>query len=184
MATSRLPDVIETERFDLIWLDADTLRSFGERSADLLPPPHGWVNAHRHFLDDEAWIPPHFARRLDDDPSHATWTIRAIVERSSSLIVGHIGAHRCPDPQGVVEVGYTVAAARRREHIAQESLTGLLDAMAHAGSVSVVTLCISPSNEASIGLARSLGFSFVGEVAGDEEAPELRFDRQLDAHHC
>lgn len=182
MAASMLPDVIETERFDLIWLDANTLRSFGEGAADPVLSPRGWVNSHRHFLDDEAWIPPHFARRLDDDPSHATWTIRAIVERSSSSIVGHIGGHRCPDPHGMVEVGYTVAAARRREHIAQESLTGLLDAMAHAGSVSVVSLCIAPSNEASIGLARSLGFRLVGEVAGDEEEPELRFDRRLDAH--
>ena len=179
MEHAALPEVISTDRFDLVWLDQRALERFGATDGDAVLRRRGWSNPHRHLLDEEAWIPAHFAARLDEDPRNATWTARVIVERASGEIVGHIGAHRAPDERRTVEMGYTVAPERRREHIASESLTAMIRSLEASRSVATVTLGILPTNVASIELARSAGFTFAGEELGDDGQRELRFERQL-----
>lgn len=179
MEYAALPEVISTDRFELVWLDQRALERFGAPGGDTALRRRGWNNPHRHLVDEEAWIPAHFAARLDEDPRNATWTVRVIVERATGDIVGHIGAHRAPDDRRSVEMGYTVASERRREHIASESLAAMIRSLEASRSVTTVTLGILPTNVASIELAKSEGFTLAGEALGDDGELELRFERQL-----
>ena len=160
-----LDRTIETPRLHLVFLERTELAELHATSSDAsLLAQRGWSNPDRHFLDDEAWIPGFFEGRLRADPANETWTIRAIIDRHSAAIVGHIGAHRAPGSDRSVEVGYTVAPSRRRQHIGSEALAALVDAIDATSDVDRVMAVTTLRNTASIRLARSAGFSSAGIV--------------------
>ena len=164
---SRLPSVIETKRFSLSWLSPDDLRELSERGV--------WgeiANPCQLLTAQEAGLAEFFANRIEQNPAHTTWTIRGIIDRERKALVGHAGFHLAPDSEGLVEVGYCVGEAFRRQGIAKEAVTGLLAAARDSGEVNVIRGCTAPTNEISRHLLQALGFTYSGMVDDEQDGPE------------
>jgi RimJ/RimL family protein N-acetyltransferase len=85
-----------------------------------------------------------------------------IVRQSDGAVVGDAGFHGPPGPEGEVEIGYSLVPQARGAGLATEAV-GLLASWARAQpGVEAVIALIDASNEASLRLARRLGFSFDG----------------------
>jgi RimJ/RimL family protein N-acetyltransferase len=130
------------------------------------------------------WPDAHDARflrlrqgQLARDPSLDAWLVRGMVLRSDAgrRMIGHVGYHG-PPLDGFVEIGYTVFADMRRQGYATEAVQGLIDHAAEKG-VPRIRLSIAPGNEASLALARKLGFERVGEQIDEEDGLEYVFER-------
>lgn len=140
--------------------------------------PEEWANAG-----------PWARRRLDqlrEDPTLQPWLLRAMVLRSESRMVGHIGFHARPGEKyldelapGGVELGYTVFEQWRRRGYASEASESLMDWARRLHGVTRFIVSISPTNLASLALARRLEFQRIGSHVDDEDGPEDIFERRL-----
>lgn len=117
-------------------------------------------------------------------PGYALWTLRAIIERASGAMVGHIGFHTQPGPAylndlapGGIELGYTVFAQYRRRGFAREAVTAMIN-WAAAQAVPRFVLSISPDNLPSLQIAAALGFQEVGRQEDPDDGLELIFARE------
>jgi ribosomal-protein-alanine N-acetyltransferase len=177
-------DLIRTQRLDLVpmtpqFLEA-SLRGDREQVGLLLAAtiPEDWSDAAR-------WV----QRRLDqlrEDSSLQPWLLRAIVLRSESTMIGHVGFHTRPGEEylvelapGGVEFGYTVFLHWRRQGYASEASTGLMDWAHRLHGVTRFIVSISPMNVASLALARQLDFHRIGSQIDEEDGPEDIFERRL-----
>lgn len=116
----------------------------------------------------------HRADLLDADPRDTRSAIQLIVREG--VVVGSVGFHGPPDAAGIIEVGYTVLPAHRRQGMARAALSAMVDQARRDPSVRVVRATGAPDNEASLGLVRSAGFVHTGEQMDDEDGRELVFE--------
>lgn len=98
-------------------------------------------------------------------PEHAGWTFYyfAAPEGDGHVLVGLGGFKGAPDPDGVVEIGYSILAPFRRRGFATEAVRAFLG---HAFADPRVTFVIAetmPDLAASIGVLEKCGFTLVGE---------------------
>lgn len=168
------PNLISTARLDLQLVSVEELLSFAANPTDLLGArgisnPYGWFGPE----------PGPVQRRIAQvkvDPSVNPWLLRAIVERATNEAVGLINFHDRPDAQGMLEVGYRIAAPRRREGFAREATLGLFHWASHQPGVAVFRASISPDNTASLALAAGLGFIEVGVQEDEIDGTEIIFE--------
>jgi [ribosomal protein S5]-alanine N-acetyltransferase len=128
--------------------------------------------------------------RLDDlrvDSGYQEWSLRAVAEKVSRQMVGHIEFHTRPGadylapwaPEGV-ELGYTIYPAFRRQGYAREAIGGMVAWASGAKGISQFIVSIAPGNTPSIALATVLSFVPVGthqdEVDGEEVVLRLSDD--------
>ena len=176
--------IISSERLDLISMSPDFLRASLRReiaAAERLLSariPSEWPD-----------IPQVLKLRLcqlDAHPTLAPWLLRAMVERNTGTMVGHIGFHTAPgagylEPYspGAVEFGFGVMTAYRRRGYAREASIAMMRWAREAYEVRNFVLTISPDNLPSQALAAQLGFvrigSHIDEEDGLEDILELRF---------
>ena len=133
-----------------------------------------------------AWWPDDEPRRrllmrlaqMREDPPSAEWLLRGMVSRSDKRLVGVINFHGPPDGRNRAELGYTVFEEHRRQGYASEAAVAMIRWACAERGVETFVVSISPSNEASLGMAAKLGFEQVGtqidEVDGEEWVFELR----------
>jgi RimJ/RimL family protein N-acetyltransferase len=162
--------VIETERLVLHVLPAALVARLVEgdlEGARALDPPYDI--GPETFVDDAGVLVRRHAQ-LTADPTEEPWLLHAAVLRGGRRVVGRIGFHGPPE-EGVVEVGYTVAPAYRRQGLALEMVTGML-AWAKAHGVVACLASVSPHNVASLATVRRLGFVKVGEQIDEEDGLE------------
>ena len=124
-----------------------------------------------------------FTVRLADverDAGVLPWTARAMVLRDevgAARVIGSVGFHGPPDADGRVEVGYHVEPGFRGRGFATEAVTALLRWARDVHAIRRFRASIAPTNAASLGVARRLGFEQRGvrwdEVDGEELVFEL-----------
>jgi len=183
-----MSDAIVSDRLELIPLSLEFLRASleadrgrTERLVDFAVAPE-WP--------DEPPIVKMRIGELEADPGLRPWLLRAMVERSSRRMVGHIGFHSRPGADylrelspGGVELGYVVYPAFRRRGYAREATLAMMAWAARAHGVRRFVVSISPSNVASTALAEQLGFrrigSHVDEIDGPEDIFELLCDESV-----
>ena len=112
------------------------------------------------------------SRQIDDDPGSLGWITAVIVDAEQDTAVGRAGFHGPPDAGGMVEIGYAVDPAYRRQGYARAAVVALLDRAAHEPEVRTVRATISPDNVASLRLVAQYGFVEVGEQWDDEDGLE------------
>jgi RimJ/RimL family protein N-acetyltransferase len=139
--------LIETDDDDFAWmLDGATKRT------ELRLPPGG--------VDDRPVL--ELLRRVSTDLRrshfHGSWMIAVDGE-----VVGLCGCKSPPNSEGVVEIGYGVAAARRGLGYATRAVAALLEAVAQDTSVRCVVAETSVANVASQRVLESNGFVRAGE---------------------
>ncbi|QXC59788.1 GNAT family N-acetyltransferase [Aquihabitans sp. G128] len=128
-------------------------------------------------------------RQAEADPSVAAWLIRGIVVDDAASptglrVVGHLGGHDRPDGDGMVEVGYTVAAADRGRGLATEGARTWF-AWAHRHGATTARLSIVPTNAPSIAIAARLGLKPTERVWDDDDQVwEQVFEAALPLDHA
>lgn len=119
--------------------------------------------------------------QIQADASTAGWITRAVLDVDRQVVVGRAGFHGPPDATGMVEIGYAIDPACRRQGYARASVLALLDRAFGEPTVHTVRATISPDNTASRLLVLRYGFAEVGEQWDDEDGPETIFELGADA---
>ena len=169
---------IPTERLDLVSLTPEfldtTLAGESREAARLLGArlPDVWPS-----LADTQRV---FLERLRADAALAAWSLRAIVLRAEHLMVGHVGFHDAPTPDGV-ELTYTVFAPFRRRGYAREACLTLIDWAQREHGVERFVVSIAPANAPSLAVARMLGFRRIREAVDEVDRPEHVFELRAGA---
>lgn len=114
------------------------------------------------------------AARVEQDPRDTWSSVRLILR--SGCVVGNAGFHGPPDDDAMVEIGYEVYPAHRRQGIARAVLGQLVAEARASPAVRTVRLSVSPDNAASLGLTRSAGFRQTGEQMDPDDGLELVFE--------
>jgi RimJ/RimL family protein N-acetyltransferase len=178
------PASIESDRLTLVPLSLGFLEASlagdaagaGELIGLRVPPE--WL--------EERWLMELRRGQLRDDPAYHSWGPRAIGDRASGAMIGHIGFHSGPGPDylaetvpGGVEIGYTIFPAFRRRGYASEAVAALMGWAAGQG-VRRFVLSISPENAPSLAIAARFGFRLIGSQIDEEDGLEQIFLRDLD----
>ena len=106
----------------------------------------------------------------------APWITRFIVDPDATMPVGLAGFHGAPDDNGMVEIGYRVDPARRRQGYARRSVETLLAVAQRHPEVRTVRATISPDNAASRALIDNYGFVETGEQWDVEDGLEIIYE--------
>ena len=160
-------DIISTERLDLILMNEAFLRACLAGEKCEAEEMSGF-----HIPDDwlqKRWLMEMRIKQIQRDASSHLWLLRAIVLRSESKMIGHIGFHAAPGgdclkeftPCGV-ELGYTVNKERRRKGFATEAILAMMRWATEKEPDAEFIVSISPDNIPSLNLANRLGFRKVG----------------------
>jgi len=116
------------------------------------------------------------SRQVVDDPASAAWITGVIWDADLELAVGRAGFHAPPDANGMVEVGYAVDPAYRRQGYARAALEALLARAAADPGIRTVRASVRSDNVASIRLILQYSFVQVGEQWDDEDGLELIYE--------
>ena len=108
--------------------------------------------------------------RLDEDPLYQPWSMRALVDKQTMAMVGHIRFHTRPDPDYLrpyaaqaVELGYEVFASHRRQRYASEAMQGVMQWARERHDVHRFIATVSPDNLPSLTLISRFDFRKIGE---------------------
>lgn len=129
-----------------------------------------------HFSRDRQSLWRMRSKQLQESPGDAVWITRAIFDPELGRAVGLAGFHGPPDEAGMVEVGYSVDPAYRRQGYARAALEALLAVAAREPSIRTVRATISPDNTVSRRLVEQYGFAANGEQWDDEDGLEIIYE--------
>ena len=171
-------DLVISSRLELRPLDEALLAAFIEGRAD---EAAGLLDAELEPLWPDEHDAAFLQTRLDDSARHGGvghWGVRAVVRRSPiRQMIGHAGFHGPPGINALgladaVELGYTVFPASRGMGYATEVVRSLMDWAQRSHGVLRFVASVAPSNAASLGVVRKLGFTFVREAHDDIDGLE------------
>lgn len=117
--------------------------------------------------------------QIKTDPEDAVWVTRLVVKQDTGEVIGGAGFHGRPDEVGMVEIGYGIDPAHRRQGHARAALVILLDVAAGDPSVKIVRVTISPENTPSRMLVDQYGFREVGEQIDEEDGLEIILEKPV-----
>jgi RimJ/RimL family protein N-acetyltransferase len=169
-ATGAAGTILQTERLSFRHLVRDDLDELFELYSDpemrrYYPEGTLTYEATREELE---WF-------LNGHPEHPELGLWATIHRPTGRFVGRCGLLPWTiEGRDEVEIAYMIAKPFWRQGLGAEAARGILEyARAELGLSRLVSL-IDPGNEASIGVARSIGMAFEAEIA-DEEGPFLLY---------
>jgi len=163
----------------LLPLDAGALEALIDLDLDAASRRAG-VPLPEEFLKD-SWLWTLRLGQMLGEPEVAPWLVRAIVAEDgpgAGTAIGHAGYHGAPDERGMVEIGYRVIPAFRRQGYAQAAVTELL-AYARENGATIARASVSPDNARSLRIVALFGFTQVGEQTDEIDGLELVFERAL-----
>jgi len=104
--------------------------------------------------------------------------LRAMVLRADpEVAVGRLGFHGPVDDEGMLEIGYEVFPAYRRQGYAREAVVAMLRWAQGDPAVLRFRASVGPENLASRNLVTGLGFIEVGTQWNEEDGEETLFER-------
>lgn len=154
--------MIETERLVLHTLPPQVVALLvaGDwEAARATEPPYEITDS--TFDGDEHVLARRHAQ-LTANPAEEPLLYRLAVLNGTRQVVGRVGFHAPPNSDGMVEIGYSVAASFRRQGFAVEMARALIAWGASHGC----TYCLAsvrPDNMASLATIAAMGFVKVGE---------------------
>lgn len=167
--------VLVTDRLELATMTAPVLAALVGHDLDAVAAyydavvPPGWMDGH----DDVAGL---WLARVRERPEEAGYLARAMLRTAAPrTVVGHCGFHLPPDDRAMVEIGYTVEPAFRRQGFAEEAVRALARA-AFAAGAKVLRASVAPDNAASLALVEKLGLDRVGTQWDDVDGEEHVFE--------
>ena len=115
---------------------------------------------------------------LTGDPDAQPWLGRAVVltgPDGTRRVIATCGFHSPPEPDGRVEVGYSIQPEHRRQGVATEVVHALFD-WALAQGVDRFRASVAPDNVGSLAIVKRLGFQQAGVQIDDIDGVELVFE--------
>jgi RimJ/RimL family protein N-acetyltransferase len=110
------------------------------------------------------------------DPASGAWVTGLVWNPRGQCTVGRAGFHGPPDAAGMVEVGYSIDPAYRRQGHARAALRALLERAGREPAVRTVRASVRPDNTASRDLVLAAGFRVVGEQQDEEDGLEIVYE--------
>lgn len=108
-------------------------------------------------------------QQIQTNPEIQPWLLRAIVISKPQTMCGRISFHSKPGPEDLqdiaadgVEIGYVIGERFRRQGYAKEAAFTLMRWAFENHRQRCFILSIAPDNEASLAMARSMGFREIG----------------------
>lgn len=167
------PPVLPGSRLDLVLLSVEQLLS-RDGHHDPLPLP---------FEDPDDVLHPErspLTRRIAKvrvDPEANPWLLRlAVLRAPKATIVGLGNFHDRPDQRGMVEIGYRVLPAYRRQGFGREIAHTLWSFAAAHPDVRVLRASVRPDNLGSLSIILGRGFVKVGEQDDTDDGLEWIFE--------
>lgn len=99
---------------------------------------------------------------LENEPERLGWGVWMIVDRDNGKTIGDGGFKGRPDRNGVVEIGYGIAAQAQNQGYATEAVKGLVDWAFQTGKVAQVIAECKKDNVASIKVLEKVGMHQTG----------------------
>lgn len=170
----------EVRRVQIVQLDADALHALAR--GDLTAANAAAAVAMSGYFAGPEWrgVWRRRSAQVQADPLSAGWITGVIWDPHRQLAVGRAGYHGPPDTAGMVEIGYAVEPAHRRQGYARAALVELLQRAARERNVGTIRATVSPDNIASRRLILQYGFTEVGEQWDDEDGLEIIFEVAAD----
>ena len=164
-----IPATIETLRAELDGRSS-LARALGVAVSEEWPP---------ELYDEDAtrWT----LTALERIPSFADWGMHYIVSLGSGpdgtlRLIGAGGLKGPPNPEGIVEIGYSILPAFRRQGFAREAVDGWLAWAFADPAVDRVIAHTLPELAPSIAVLRSAGFIFAGAGNDSDEPTAIRYE--------
>lgn len=102
-----------------------------------------------------------------------------VLRDDPEVVVGRLGFHGPVDDDGMLEIGYEVFPAYRRQGYAREAVVAMLQWAQRDPAVLRFRASVSPENAPSRNLVTGLGFVEVGSQWDDEDGEETLFERPV-----
>jgi len=102
-----------------------------------------------------------------------------VLSADPEVVVGRLGFHGPVDDDGMLEIGYEVFPAHRRQGYAREAVVAMLRWAQRDPAVLLFRASVSPENAPSRNLVTGLGFVEVGSQWDDEDGEETLFERPV-----
>jgi len=147
---------VRTGRLDLFPCAVDAARAAIEDRTRLETLLGVWVPDDWPASDLRDFLPL-YAQQLEAAPSLLGWGVWLMVHRAERVVVGDLGFKGEPDRAGMVEIGYSVVPAYRRQGYAFEAVQALVSCAFAQLGVSRITAECSPDNTPSIRILEKLG---------------------------
>lgn len=117
--------------------------------------------------------------QLARDPARYPWSLRAIVLRAESRMVGFVNFHGAPGVNDVsapdaLELGWSVFPEDRRKGYATETARALMEWATEIHGIRRFISATTPDNAPSLRVHEKLGFERTGEIVDGEIVFELR----------
>jgi [ribosomal protein S5]-alanine N-acetyltransferase len=112
-------------------------------------------------------------------PEDLPWITGVLWDDDAQVAVGQSGFHAAPDGEGMVEVGYGIDPAYRRQGYARAALEIAIERSRTEPAVRTLRATVSPDNEASLGLIRQYPFVHNGEQWDEEDGLELIYELRV-----
>lgn len=110
-------------------------------------------------------------RALENDPSLEGWWTHLVVHSTENRLIGTCGYKGKPDVDGLVEIGYEVMEAYRNKGIGTEIAQGLIKNAFSRPGLRIVQAHTLATENASAGVLRKCGFTFVKEYVDPDDGP-------------
>ena len=127
---------------------------------------------------------PHFLKQLEQNPELVGWLswywILMGKAGKESVLIGSGGFKDRPQPDGTVEVGYSVLPQHQGYGYASEAVGGLLCWVFAHGEIARVIAETLPENRPSIRVLGKLGFDFAEQGS---EPGTIRFELGRERYH-
>jgi len=115
------------------------------------------------------------------DPEAHTWGALFFVEPSARTLVGFGGFKGPPSSDGVVEIGYAIAPAFRRQGLATDAVVQMVQrAFADASVRAVDAHTLGQVNPSTLTLEK-VGFEKIAELSDPDEGPIWQWRRERPA---
>lgn len=112
-----------------------------------------------------------------EHPEATPLLLLAMVLRTDpEIVVGRLGFHGPVDEAGMLEIGYEVSPAHRRQGYAREAVVAMFRWAQRDPAVLRFRASVSPGNVPSRNLVTGLGFVEVGSQWDDEDGEETLFE--------
>ena len=165
-----MPD-IQTDRLAIVAFSVDLMHdalhdrtALAERLGACVPAE--WPGP------DYAEVLPSQLLALEANPKGALWTA-LLVHRADATLIGDAGFLAGPDPDGTVEIGYSIVPAYRGQGLATEAVQALTGWALSQPAVRRVVAGCEANNTASIRVLEKAGFRRGAVIEG-----LLRWERQ------
>lgn len=171
-------DVIASERLELPLLSLSQLERLGAGEGASVAAELG-ANLPTAWLAEIRWLAAVRAEQRRLRPADGPWLLRPILlvgPDGSRRAIGYLNFHAAPNPEGQVEVGYTLLPDARGHGYAIEAVRAAFDWATREHGVRRFRAAVAPDNERSRNLILKLGFRHTGEQWDEVDGRELVYE--------